>query len=838
MRFTHPVRAFALRLANCGNTSGLSLPGPVAVHGDILPHLAPPSSHPIMAIADAFRLAWAPAAVDLPNVASQLQLYVPERLEDGISGLFLKNLGILSSVTGGLPLIFALVSFLASNNHMTDRMMDDFLRWVVGQKYTSFLKRFLEIRTPTVQAFADVLLDSAVGSKNIQVVDMLLEYGVEFDNVLLCNIARIGDADLTQRVLCKANQACFKLDIGAKLLCQCIWHGQLDLVRFLLKKGVSPDAESGHMSALETAMLRNSIEAIKILLEAGADPNRRSFGSQTTPMEYAALNGRTEAVKCLLAHGAHVPEISSRFHGLTVLEWAALNRRDIFELFKQNLPVGAGGSLLADLVDAASSGPDAFRAYIEGQPEGVTTHQLERALEASIRSDRILAAATLLQYGVDPNGPTLAIPPLTTASTVDDNERCRLFLKLLILHKADPSGQPGLLESLAERLKDQSFWDAFPAYLVDSKQRMNALVKSARNGNIAAAACLLKSGLDIDTPVLCEKDRTMYPSVWLNPLQMAARSGREDMVLFLVGKGANINAPAHPIDGRTALQAALEGNTGDSHVRVAQLLLRLGADASAAPALLGGLTTLEAYLGQRLFEPQETEVVEEFCDKLLDAGASVSRPGGEPSWALHEVVSRGWHKALARFLRETPIIDHMWRDKVVSFTTCTPTQLACLLGDLTALRMLLDHGASVNEAPAYSRGRTALQAAALLTPRVEKMTIVHLLLSRGADINAEPSPEYGITALQGAAIAGDLKLAELLISLGADVNAWPSVKDGRTAIEGAAEHGRLDMVRLLLNAGAIGDVIRGTGLERAIELAEDNGYFAVANLLKMENLSR
>jgi ankyrin repeat protein len=76
-------------------------------------------------------------------------------------------------------------------------------------------------------------------------------------------------------------------------------------------------------------------------------------------------------------------------------------------------------------------------------------------------------------------------------------------------------------------------------------------------------------------------------------------------------------------------------------------------------------------------------------------------------------------------------------------------------------------------------------------------------------------------------------LAKLLLDKGADANVAPSLVEGRYAIEGAAEHGRLDMVQLLLNAGAEGNVIRGTGFQYAIELAEENKHFAVANLLKI-----
>lgn len=82
----------------------------------------------------------------------------------------------------------------------------------------------------------------------------------------------------------------------------------------------------------------------------------------------------------------------------------------------------------------------------------------------------------------------------------------------------------------------------------------------------------------------------------------------------------------------------------------------------------------------------------------------------------------------------------------------TPTQLVASKGDLRALKMLLDHGTDVNEAPADEFGRTALQAAALLDPSPNKTAIIKLLLDRGAIVGADPADDCGVTALQAAAI--------------------------------------------------------------------------------------
>jgi ankyrin repeat protein len=573
-----------------------------------------------------------------------------------------------------------------------------------------------------------------------------------------------------------------------------------------------------------TAVERGDIAAIQFLLRAGADVNghdRRHYVKCTTPLGCAVWKKNTEVVVLLLEHGAGAG-VSAKIEGMLIMEWAALSCRSIYELLAERLPA-AIGFLLGDLVEAANRGRDALVAYIARHPEGGTTRQLEKALEQSIRGEHVNAAITLLEHGVSPNGSTLETPPLLSALKLGSKHR--MFVELLLNHNADIS-RPRVLDHLAMR-GPSDLLEAVLASGVDVEHRMRALVKAAETNNISSAAILIRSGLNVDTPGLSR-----------NPLQAACSEGLDDMVLFLISKGVNVNAPAHPNNGRTALQAALDG---ENPVEIAQILLHHGAQASAPPAMLNGLTALEALCGNYNLDYDVSLVP--LCHQLLDAGATVNRPGNRPSSALHGIIAREWHEILGRFLepQHNAITNHIWCDSdkdtamadEETWRPYTPTQLAADGMDLKALQMLLDGGADVNEAPAERFGRTALQAAALLTPGPAKMAVIHLLLDRGADIDADPAIECGVTALQAAAIAGDIMLAELFITRGADVNAWPSFEQGRTAIEGAAEHGRLDMVQVLLNAGATGDVARGTSFQRAIELAEEYEHFSVANLLKM-----
>ncbi|KAK3292838.1 uncharacterized protein B0H64DRAFT_362991 [Chaetomium fimeti] len=773
------------------------------------------------------------------EVSSHLQQTIPERTEGDISQTLERILDPSSPPSATLLSLFALAAFFASNNSLLDDQADAFLNWIVDQGYAAFLTWFMKIQTPTVHAFANIVLTSAVRIKNVQVLEILLECGVKLDNKLY-EIALIGDTSLTQRILFDTDPACLvTTDLGAKLFHHFVSDRQYDLAQFLLGVGVSADAQADWKrvhpgTALYRAVDTRDISGVKFLLEAGASINAyyQNWGlylgnlrRQHTVLGYAVYRDDVEMAALLLEYKA---DIFSQIEGKALVEWASLRRRRVFrQLLKGRVKSEHIEFLLADILDAANRGDHALVAYIAARPAGLTAHQLEQALEESISDHRCAATSTLLRYGVNPNGPSLTTRPLATAlKNIDiDTESVALLLQ----HKAD-IGHTGLLEKAVEHGTRNLLRMALSRQ-IDAEEREKALVVACSPvedgrgcGDLASIATIIDSGVDINTPGLPR-----------NPLQAAAANEDENTVLLLISRGANPNAPPYPNGGRTALQAALEACQSD---KITTILLRHGADTSAPPASLNGLTALEAFCHNAA-----TRENPDFCYTLLDAGATVNRPGGEPSSVLHGVIQRGWHDVLRRFLEppHSAVTNNMWYGKPLDedeywreddCTPYTPTQLAASLGDLKAVELLLDHGTGVNESPANESGRTALQAASLLTPGTKKTTLIKFLLDRGADINAAAASYCGITALQGAAIAGDLILAQLLIARGADVNAWPSFYNGRTAVEAAAEHGRLDMVQLLLNAGATGDPMRGTGFEKAIELAEKNGHFAVASILK------
>lgn len=748
------------------------------------------------------------------QVTSKLQRLVPERYEGELSSKVGQILDARSTGASSLSSLFGLAAYFASNNTPRAGMhIDAFLAWVIEQKYTDYLERFLRIDTPTVHAFTTQILESAIRIRNVKFLTALLDRGVKFDSVLY-DIFFMGNMEFMKLVLSKVSSTCFKGTTGIGLFHNFVVGSHFDLARALVQNGVSVNDSVRYGTPLYCAVSYNDVRMIRFLLSLGADVNSVSYQQNpATALGKAASLKNVEVFMLLLEHGAN---ISCTVAGKDLLEWSALNCRSIYSLLRGKFGSITDVVTIGDLVDAARKSRRYLRAYISKYEGQVTTHQLEEALGESIRLEHLGATIALLQHGVSPDCYTLKNRPLWIA--LDSPNYMRRLCKLLIKFKANVN-VPGILQKVVRiaDLEDLQLFVISGANI--EEQGMEALVESAIYDDVLSAAFLLDSGVDVNTPGLA-----------MNPLESAAKEGNLDMFEFLLTRGADINAPAYPDGGRTALQSALEG---EFPTQIVGLLLDKGAEIFAPPALVDGLTALEA-ISHNWGSLNSIDLF----NQLLDAGAPVNRPNMEPSSTLHGVIEQGWEETFARILepQRNAIITYMWcnekldEDDYNTWEPRTPTQLAVDYGRLKFVKMLLDRGADINEGPGYRFGRTALQAAT--SNQSPHMELVQFLLERGAHINAKPAIHGGITALQGAAISGDIMLAKLLLEKGAEVNAAPSPIEGRYAIEGAAEHGRLDMVQLLLNAGAKGNVFRGTGFQYAIELAERNHYFAVANLLK------
>ncbi|MGE3275074.1 MAG: ankyrin repeat domain-containing protein [Vicinamibacterales bacterium] len=69
---------------------------------------------------------------------------------------------------------------------------------------------------------------------------------------------------------------------------------------------VFPDFDHGSWTALQHAVGKQQVDAVRVLLEVGAAPDARPEGSPITPLTIAAVGGNATIVRLLLDAGADV----------------------------------------------------------------------------------------------------------------------------------------------------------------------------------------------------------------------------------------------------------------------------------------------------------------------------------------------------------------------------------------------------------------------------------------------------------------------------------------------------------------------------------------------------
>jgi hypothetical protein len=112
-------------------------------------------------------------------------------------------------------------------------------------------------------------------------------------------------------------EACEKGDIG-KL-------GDLLAKDPSLVRTKNVDADHGGWTRLHTAAQAGHLEAVRILLARGADPNAREEGDNTYPLHWAAARKNVDMVRALLDAGGDVNGFGD-VHGLDTIGWACVYR--------------------------------------------------------------------------------------------------------------------------------------------------------------------------------------------------------------------------------------------------------------------------------------------------------------------------------------------------------------------------------------------------------------------------------------------------------------------------------------------------------------------------------
>lgn len=318
---------------------------------------------------------------------------------------------------------------------------------------------------------------------------------------------------------------------------------------------------------------------------------------------------------------------------------------------------------------------------------------------------------------------------------------------------------------------------------------------------------LARFGPEHDAEKLIEKDPGLLESMNEvgTPLMVASNFGKEEMVIFFLGKGADPNAKAE--EGWTALHfAAFAG-----HPNTTRILLEHGAKVNAlGEQSVGTPLHQAAYLGHAdvakiLFEHGADPNAEtgnygvrpihiaaerghkEFMDLLAKEGADQRAETNEGKDVLFFAARGGQNELVAE------LIDKGFKADKLDHHGSSPLNEAMVDGNTAAARILIDHGADVNSASKRARDYPVLVAAGK-----GHLELAKLLIEKGADTGVKDNLDN--TLLHQAARGGLFAIAEELIEKGADVDARNAL--GQTPLHLAVDNVHLKTMDMLIEKGA------------------------------------
>lgn len=137
-----------------------------------------------------------------------------------------------------------------------------------------------------------------------ELADVFIRHGAKPD---VFEASALGDLETVRTLVGRDGQLvdAFAAD-GFYPLGLAAFFGHRAIVEFLLKNGANVKTAARNaqkVTALHGAVAKRDVEIVKMLLEAGADPNARQERG-FTPLHDAAANGNAPLVELLLKHGA------------------------------------------------------------------------------------------------------------------------------------------------------------------------------------------------------------------------------------------------------------------------------------------------------------------------------------------------------------------------------------------------------------------------------------------------------------------------------------------------------------------------------------------------------
>ena len=335
-----------------------------------------------------------------------------------------------------------------------------------------------------------------------------------------------------------------------------------DKLRRWLKKSRS----AGEINEMLVDICRNGdLEALKLLLDAGADVNAREDGeSGQTPLLAACCWYKPDIVRALIAAGADVNAAENNIRHYSPLHYASsFEYRDGYSEIVRAL-IAAGADLNAKTDD------------------GMTPLMMTESLEV---------AKVLIEAGAD-------------------------------LEAKDDEGSTALLYAHGYRgeLIQLALIEAGADVNVQDKYGMTPLIQAASEGELEALQALIRAGANVNA-VYSEEElrKTALMFAISGGWSAPSKTVRLKAVRMLIAAGADVNAK--DAEGKTALMYACEYGFAN----IVRALLKAGAGAEVKARTAGGWTAwLYAFCNQskrtmeRLVQAGAEEVIDVAAKDRLD----------------------------------------------------------------------------------------------------------------------------------------------------------------------------------------------------------------------------